>query len=349
MVIEDVDNETLSTAASPNPSTLIEFPGAGRAARPQWRKELSERVREIQERRSREAAQEAREFELQLKEMEAEEAKGTALGLVPRPDQPEINPLVAAALKRIERAHKPLSRSRATPRGGSAAVARVADDQFEVALKVDARPSLVAVAEPRPEIATPETKVETQRQHSLSVVQPIVSAVRSATVADISSSDVMSLPNPAQSSASLELGTLAPGEFYDDYAPLVARMVAGVIDLFVVAFASSPFAAIIELTNSDWKDERVLASMGGILIIIMFLYLTTSVSLGGRTWGMSLLSLRTVDVDSGLPPTPRQSVTRAFAYMLSLITFGLGPLYAIVDAEGRGIHDHLSGTTVVRE
>ena len=64
---------------------------------------------------------------------------------------------------------------------------------------------------------------------------------------------------------------------------------------------------------------------------------------------MSLLSLRAVDVDTGLPPTTRQSVIRAIAYMLSLATFGLGLFYALVDAEGRGVHDHLSGTTVVRE
>jgi uncharacterized RDD family membrane protein YckC len=122
-----------------------------------------------------------------------------------------------------------------------------------------------------------------------------------------------------------------------------------VIDLLVVAFASSPFAAIIELTNGDWTDERVLASMAGIFVIIMFLYLITSTTIGGRTWGMSLLSLRAVDVDSGLPPTTKQSVTRAFVYMLSLATAGLGIFYALVDAENRGVHDHLSGTTVVRE
>jgi len=37
-------------------STLIEFPGVNRAAVPEWRKSLSERVREVQERRAREAA-----------------------------------------------------------------------------------------------------------------------------------------------------------------------------------------------------------------------------------------------------------------------------------------------------
>ena len=46
---------------APNPpaekkSTLIEFPGVARNSVPEWRKELSERVREVQEKRARDAA-----------------------------------------------------------------------------------------------------------------------------------------------------------------------------------------------------------------------------------------------------------------------------------------------------
>jgi uncharacterized RDD family membrane protein YckC len=138
-------------------------------------------------------------------------------------------------------------------------------------------------------------------------------------------------------------------ELYDDRAPVVKRVVGSFIDLLVVAFASSPFAAIIELTNGDWSDLRVAASLGGIFLTIMFLYLTASTALAGRTWGMSLLSIRAVDADSGLPPTTKQSIARALLYMISLASFGLGILYALFDAEGRTAHDRLSGTAVVHE
>ena len=37
-------------------SKLIEFPGVTRSTVPQWRKDLSERVREVQEKRAREEA-----------------------------------------------------------------------------------------------------------------------------------------------------------------------------------------------------------------------------------------------------------------------------------------------------
>lgn len=348
---EATGSETPEKKSKATPSTLIEFPGAGRSAQPPWRKELNERVRAIQERRSREAEREAHERRAQRHAQVMDEAGSMPLGLVPQPDQPPINPLVAAALKRIERAQQKPQRahSRTAMRGASVAVARVAEEQFEIQNEVETRPSLSQVPDSQQEKAFTERRPEARRPHVLSVVQPQL--IAETPVADVYSHVAPKTLQPV-STLSLEAEesrTLAPGEFYDDYAPFTSRFVAGVIDLLVVAFASSPFAAIIELTNGDWADERVLASMAGIFVIIMFLYLITSATIGGRTWGMSLLSLRAVDVDSGLPPTTKQSVTRAFVYMLSLATAGLGILYALVDAENRGVHDHLSGTTVVRE
>jgi hypothetical protein len=125
---------TRSTAQAPNNSTLIEFPGV---SRPAWRRELSERFREIQQKRAREADIEAGkapavsqpqttldEARAAAKERAAESAS-KQLGLVPTPDEPELNPLVAAALRRIERA-----RAGASGRGQAAtAAARVVEEQ----------------------------------------------------------------------------------------------------------------------------------------------------------------------------------------------------------------------------
>ena len=135
----------------------------------------------------------------------------------------------------------------------------------------------------------------------------------------------------------------------DDHAPVAKRIAGGIVDLVVVAFASTPFAAIIELTNGNWSDVRVAASMGGIVLVLMFLYLMAATALAGRTWGMSLVSLRTVDAVTGMAPTNGQCIRRAFAFMLSLATLGIGLLYALFDAEGRAAHDHLSGTIVIAD
>ncbi len=84
-------------------STLIEFPGVTRSSVPEWRKELSERVREVQERRAREAAHEAADAERIRLESSVNPPQ---LELLPPAELPAVNPLVAAALKRIERAHQ---------------------------------------------------------------------------------------------------------------------------------------------------------------------------------------------------------------------------------------------------
>ncbi|HEY0378782.1 MAG TPA: RDD family protein [Pyrinomonadaceae bacterium] len=349
-------------AAAQASSTLIEFPGVSRASRPQWRKDLSERVREIQKRRSRDSGRDADETLRRPAEPQVADAVAPQLGLVPQPDTPAMNPIVAAALKRLERARQPnppMPRARASMGGAAAAVARIAEDQYQPETKqVAPQPPIAAVmhvevpAQQAEDEKTIRAKpAETTREHSLIVVpaQPAkkVPAVESK-------------PQPARAvapevtveavSADEELIKADSGEeLYDDRAPVFARLAGSLIDLVVVAFASSPFAAIIELTNGNWADLRVVASMGGIVLIVMFLYLTAATALAGRTWGMSLVSLRPVDAETSLPPTTKQAVGRALLYMLSLVTLGFGLIYALFDAEGRAAHDHFSGTIVVRD
>jgi uncharacterized RDD family membrane protein YckC len=345
---------TTAAAIAPPVSTLIEFPGAGRGSLPQWRKELSERVRLIQERRAREAEETARR---RLEQPVAEaSAPAPQLGLVPPPpDAPPVNPLVAAALKRIERARQPMPpmpRGRASMSGAAVAVAHVAEEQYHQDQQPEPVTRPVVAPPPRHDKAGQIKSAELQRERNLAVVTP-QTALNKETVANpaipkrvvatvVDDEGLTPLDDQELDSALLE-------ELYDDRAPMVARCASGLIDLLVVAFAASPFAAIIELTNGNWMDLRVSASMGGIVVVVMFLYLAASTAMTGRTWGMSLVSLRAVDADTGLLPTTRQASVRAFVYMISLATFGLGILYALFDAEGRALHDHLSSTAVVRE
>lgn len=367
-VAEEIE-ETEATPANSTAqasSTLIEFPGVSRASRPQWRKELSERVRQIQERKARDAEHENEEASQSRVKQPAAEVAAPQLGLVPQQDAPAMNPIVAAALKRLERArqsHPQMPRTRSSMGGAAAAaaaIARVDEEQYQAepkpALTQVSAPSALAAMEPTQSSTaekTLETKtVEPAREHSLIIVPapptpkialPVSKPEPKRIVtASVKSSTTESIIDEATSAKFDE-------ELYDDRAPVISRLAGNAIDLLVVAFASSPFAAIIELTNGNWSDWRVMASMGGIVLIVMFLYLTAATALAGRTWGMSLVSLRAVDADTGLPPTTKQSVGRAILYILSLITLGFGILYALFDAEGRTAHDYLSGTAVVRE
>ena len=334
------DDSVVATAA-PTGSTLIEFPGSGKL--PQWRKQLSERVREIQERRAREAEEAARHPPQPTVEPPAPQ-----LGLVPSPDVPQINPLVAAALRRIERAHQPPSSStRARGSGGAAtAVARFIEDEYQMESKPAPFEAQASVPLPKPEKPS-----EVARERGLVVVSAPQTTNRTVIDKEAPTRSVSAkvIDDTVLESLDADASILPGAEPYDDRAALHRRIVASIIDFFVIAFASSPFAAIVELTNGNWADMRVAASMGGIILVIMFLYLTASTALTGRTWGMSLLSLRPVDADTGLPPTTKQSMSRAILYMASLALLGLGVLYALFDADGRTAHDHFSGTVVVHE
>src|SRR5882762_11832204 len=85
-------------------STLISFPGTTRPL-PEWRKQLSQRVREVQERRAREAAEEM--AAAQESGMVSCVLPSAQLELVPNLDQPVMNPIVSKALERIDRARRP--------------------------------------------------------------------------------------------------------------------------------------------------------------------------------------------------------------------------------------------------
>jgi uncharacterized RDD family membrane protein YckC len=425
----DNSNATTSTTQGSASSTLIEFPGVNR--RPAWRKELSERFREIQQRRARESTIEEGQEVLSApapgdtptppaaNATSADAAKASAqLGLVPTPDEPEINPIVAAALRRIARARS--QEAAHVTRGGShrthgpaTAAARVYDEQPETVTedepatdtetqpatapkrssqRADApqpeveqtrtTPPLVVVPTTRPTVA--EAKAETVApavEYKAAPVKHETSAAAEATsrvteqLKEEPAKTVAAQTRQAHEQQEAQGESRQPrhitgvlDEFwlerqgiellpkvaepevtYDDRAPRTKRLAAAVIDLVVVALICAPFAAAIELTISNWGDPRVWGSMAAIAATAMFLYHTCALALAGRTAGMALCSLHAVDARKACVPTTGQCARRALVYMLSLATLGLGLLYSLFDAEGRTVHDILSGTVIVRK
>src|SRR5437764_11346423 len=102
-LIESLRDKTSSIKERPPKSTLIEFPRTSRPV-PEWRKQLSQRVREVQERKAREAAEElAAAQEAGLVSCALPSGQ---LELVPDLEQPPMNPIVSKALERIDRARR---------------------------------------------------------------------------------------------------------------------------------------------------------------------------------------------------------------------------------------------------
>lgn len=301
--------------------SLIEFPGVTRTVMPQWRKELGERVREVQERRAREATVGAGEIGSLFSELESKTP--APLELLPQAEVPWVNPLVEAALRRIERAHS-------QPLGNTAVAAAVAfAEQPEFGLDIDTPPKPERVHNlavvPTPDVPNADIPRETRKPRRIIDEQnPALNYLDS-------------IPTSV---------TVERREFRS--APVGLRVLSAIADLAVVCLLSSPLLALIELTNLQWRNPRVLGFAAGTFLVVSFLYLTLSIAFTGRTIGTKLFSLRVVDARTGLIPTGSQSAGRALVYILSLASAGVALLYTFIDNEKHTVHDRFTRTAVIR-
>ena len=320
-------------AARPRTSTLIEFPGVSRTV-PEWRKQLSQRVREVQERKAREALEAAA---LGQEDGTPYALPLTQLELVPEIEQLPRNPIVIKALARVERARRTDISTGLTANAAARALAPVTDAPPETPdtnPKPEAKTKLVAV--PAVETKSEAREAKPEDKSGEADRKPVRLISDNPDDAALSYLETY-LSVPAFASDSLT-----------DSAPIWRRMIAGILDLLFLTLLAAPFAAGIEFADGNWFDPRIAGLMGGIALVLLFGYLTISIALTGRTFGMRLLSLRTIDARNGMIPTGGQSIKRAFGYTLSLTLFGLGLIYALIDPDRRTFHDRFSKTLVVR-
>lgn len=330
-----------STRATEKRSTLIEFPGVSRNSMPEWRKELSDRVREVQEKRAREAAREAAEAERQRIEAAVNTPQ---LELLPPAPMPAMNPLVAAALKRIERAHQAAPSEHRQPRTTLATAVAYAPEREDNDMS-DTVPSTPELAFEQ-EIPDPEPVVTVEKTHHLAVVsvsEPVATAVDPPRAPKRLIRDDN---DPALNYLDSISKTLCVDDLSHRSASAFRRLVCAFLDLIFCALLSSPIAGAMYLTGSNLRDPQAIAVLAGSGIVVTFIYLTVLTALTGRTWAMRLLSLRVIDTKTGLIPTGGQSIGRSFFYLMSLATV-VGILFALVSREGYTVHDRFTRTAVV--
>ena len=341
---------TSNTSAQPQEkkSTLIEFPGVTRSSVPEWRKELSERVREVQERRAREAAREAAEDERRRLETTANPPQ---LELLPPTEMPAINPLVVAALKRIERAHQSAPTETRPARSNLAtaiayAPAREDNDMNETV----GPPTTQLTFEPEipPDNIVAEEPPAVEKTH-LVVVPPSEPAPALAPAATQRPPKRLIRDDPNDPALNY-LDSISRNLRVDDSpmhsASAFRRVFSALLDLILCAVLSSPVALAAHYTGNNLQETRVIAVLAGTFVVVTFIYLTLMTALTGRTWAMRLLSLKIIDTKTQLIPTGGQSIGRSFIYLLSLATV-LGILSALFSREGYATHDRITRTAVV--
>ncbi len=311
---------------------------------PEWRKELSERVRAAQEKRAREAAREAAEAERQRMESAVNPPQ---LELLPPAPTPAMNPLVAAALKRIERAHQTApseSRQPGTTLATAVAYAPEREDN-DMSDTVPSTPELAF----EPEVPDVEPVVTVEKTHHLAVVavsEPVAPPVEPPTPKAAPKRLIRDDNDPALNYLDSITKTLCVDDLSHSSASVFRRIVCALLDLIFCALLSSPIAGAMYLTGSNLRDLQVIGVLAGSVVVVTFLYLTLLTALTGRTWAMRLLSLRVIDTKTGLIPTGGQSIGRSFFYLLSLVTV-VGIFFALVSREGHTVHDRFTRTAVV--
>lgn len=320
-------------------STLIEFPGVSRNPMPEWRKELSERVREVQEKRARDTAREAAEAE--RRRMEAA-INPPQLELLPPAEMPAMNPLVAAALKRIERAHQTPPTPHHQPGTTLAAAIAYAPEREENDMSETVPPDPQLAFEP--DVHVEEVPIAPEKPH-LAVVPPSDPAIPKIEPRKVPKRLIVE-NDPSLNYLDSISRTVRVDDIATKRASVLRRLVCALLDLVFCGLLSSPIALAMYLTGNDLRDTSVIAVLGGSVVVVTFIYLTLMTALTGRTWAMRLLSLRVIDTKTGLIPTGSQSIGRSIFYLISLAT-GVLILFALLSREGYTVHDRFTRTAVI--
>lgn len=77
------------------------------------------------------------------------------------------------------------------------------------------------------------------------------------------------------------------------------------------------------------------------LLIVFFIEVSVLTAFGGASFGHRMVGIKVVRFEDGKPPTPLQALIRTT--LLCTVIFAI-----TYDENGRGIHERLSGTYLVR-
>jgi uncharacterized RDD family membrane protein YckC len=122
------------------------------------------------------------------------------------------------------------------------------------------------------------------------------------------------------------------------------RIMAAAADISLVLIAVGLFLAIFFGLGGDMSlSRRSLPFLLGVAFVIATFYRFLWCLAGGDTPGMRFARLRLVDFD-GRAPNRDQRLLRQVASLLSVLSAGLGLVWALVDEENLTWHDHISKT-----
>ena len=127
-------------------------------------------------------------------------------------------------------------------------------------------------------------------------------------------------------------------------APLGRRFLAGLVDGLVLLLGAGLFAFIFWRAGGHLTPVPPnLAIVALIAVIFVWAYFGLFTALTFSTPGLIWMGIEVRNME-GWPPAPRESLLRAFGYLVSISALMIGFLWALVDSEGLTWHDWISGT-----
>jgi uncharacterized RDD family membrane protein YckC len=122
------------------------------------------------------------------------------------------------------------------------------------------------------------------------------------------------------------------------------RFLAAALDLSMVLIALGLFLLTFQLAGGVVVlNKQTIPMFAGIAAILGFFYQLLFCMASGDTPGMRWTQLQTLNFD-GNPPGREQRAYRLLASYLSIVSAGLGIIWALVDEEKLAWHDHISKT-----
>jgi uncharacterized RDD family membrane protein YckC len=135
------------------------------------------------------------------------------------------------------------------------------------------------------------------------------------------------------------------------HVPFALRCGALLIDYILLVSLAVLGTLFARMLGGGGRSAGTSAETAAIAVAIVIALLNFGVlpGLTGLTLGKWAAGLRIQRIDAGNPGIGRALLRHFIGYPLSLVTFGIGFLLAAVTVHGRGLHDMIAGTVVVRE
>ena len=129
-------------------------------------------------------------------------------------------------------------------------------------------------------------------------------------------------------------------------ATLKRRLISLVYEALILAAILMAGSLPLVMLSRNWDPTLARITLQILLVVLCGCFYVWQWSGGGQTLPMKTWKLQLVAAD-GLPVTRVQALLRYAGTLLSVITLGLGFLWAILDRDQQFLHDRLAGTKLV--